>query len=355
MIWVYIFGGLVVFLILVISSTIRIIKEYERAVIFRLGRYVGTRGPGIIAVIPAIEKMNRVSLRIITLDVPTQEIMTYDNVPVEVNAVVYYRIKSPEDAIIQVNNYHMATSQIAQTTLRSVLGQAELDELLAEREKINQELQDIIDEETNPWGIKVSSVEVKNVELPQSMQRAMARQAEAERERRAKIIAAEGEHQAAEKLDAAAQVIGKTSTGIQLRYLQTLTEISSEGTNTVVFPIPINMLSDIGELIENMLPDDADTEGTSSPDQEDLMKWADEESEASPTIPEDGPEEDVPPSEARTPPPEMLEKQKEKSKEDDESETNETHDTEEQNQEENERGETGENRDEKDNGKEENS
>ncbi len=299
----YIIGGFIFFLFVVASSTIRIIKEYERAVIFRLGRYVGTRGPGLIAVIPLIEKMERVSLRIITLDVPTQEIMTYDNVPVEVNAVVYYRIKSPEDAIIQVNNYHMATSQIAQTTLRSVLGQAELDELLAEREKINQELQSIIDEETNPWGIKVSSVEVKNVELPQSMQRAMARQAEAERERRAKIIAAEGEYQAAEKLDAAAKVIGQTGTGIQLRFLQTLTEISSEGSNTVVFPIPINMLSDVHELIENMLPSDGDGDpepGDSSPEEEELMKWAGDEPEGKPPVPgEEGPEpagdEDVPP------------------------------------------------------------
>jgi regulator of protease activity HflC (stomatin/prohibitin superfamily) len=261
MIYIYVVGAVLAMTFLFLVSGIRIIKEYERGVVFRLGRYVGTRGPGIIFVIPVIETMDRVSLRIITLDVPVQEIMTYDNVPVEVNAVVYYRIKNPEDAIIQVNDYHMATSQIAQTTLRSVLGQAELDELLAEREKINQQLQSIIDEETNPWGIKVSSVEVKNVELPQSMQRAMARQAEAERERRAKIIAAEGESQAAAKLNEAAEVIGQTSTGIQLRFLQTLTEISSEGTNTVVFPLPIDMLPDMDEVMEVLTPDGDDGDG----------------------------------------------------------------------------------------------
>lgn len=256
MIYIYVVGAVLTMTFLFLVSGIRIIKEYERGVIFRLGRYVGTRGPGLVFVIPVIEVMERVSLRIITLDVPVQEIMTYDNVPVEVNAVVYYRIRNPEDAIIQVNDYHMATSQIAQTTLRSVLGQAELDELLAEREKINQELQSIIDEETNPWGIKVSSVEVKNVELPQSMQRAMARQAEAERERRAKVIAAEGESQAAAKLNEAAQVIGQTSTGIQLRFLQTLTDISSEGTNTVVFPLPIDMLPDMDEVMDLLSPDE---------------------------------------------------------------------------------------------------
>ncbi len=266
MIWVYAVGTLLAVSVLVLMSGIRIIKEYERAVIFRLGRYVGTRGPGLVFVIPVIETMDRVSLRIITLDVPTQEIMTYDNVPVEVNAVVYYRIRNAEDAIIQVNDFHLATSQIAQTTLRSVLGQAELDELLAEREKINQRLQSIIDDETNPWGVKVSSVEVKNVELPQSMQRAMARQAEAERERRAKIIAAEGESQAAAKLNEAAKVIGQTSTGIQLRFLQTLTEISSEGTNTVVFPLPIDMLPDMDEVMELLSSDDGGDETPDVPD-----------------------------------------------------------------------------------------
>jgi len=314
--WIYVLGGLVFFLFLLISSTVRIIKEYERAVIFRLGRYVGTRGPGIIAVIPLIEQMNRVSLRIITLDVPTQEIMTYDNVPVEVNAVVYYRIKSPEDAIIQVSDYHMATSQIAQTTLRSVLGQAELDELLAEREKINQKLQNIIDEETNPWGIKVSSVEVKNVELPESMQRAMARQAEAERERRAKVIAAEGEHQAAEKLDMAANVIGRTDTGIQLRFLQTMTEISSEGTNTVVFPLPIDLLPEMQNMVDSMTPggDDGGEEDENerlSSDEEDLMKWAGEDPDTEPPTSEPDLPDDVDPS---APSPDEPEQEQDESK-----------------------------------------
>ncbi|MFB6356848.1 MAG: slipin family protein [bacterium] len=237
--------GAVILIALIGVTGFRFPREYERLVVFFLGRYVGIRGPGFTYVIPFIESYEKVSLRILTLDVPAQEIMTKDNVPVEVNAVVYFRVDHPEDAIVQVNDYVMATSQIAQTTLRSVLGQAELDELLAEREKINQELQNIIDEETDPWGITVTAVEVKNVELPESMQRAMARQAEAERERRAKVIAAEGEHQAAEKLDMAAQVIGKTETGIQLRYLQTLTEVSSEGSNTIMFPIPVDMFNRI--------------------------------------------------------------------------------------------------------------
>ncbi len=237
---------------LIILSGVTIIKEYERIVVFRLGRYVGTRGPGLTYVIPVIEKKERVPLRIVTLDVPAQEVMTEDNVPVEVNAVVYFRVKKPEDAIIQISNYYKATSEIAQTTLRSVVGQSELDELLAEREQVNQQLQEIIDEQTDPWGIKVTAVEVKNVELPSSMQRAIARQAEAERERRAKIIAAEGEYQASEKLNKAAEVIGQTRVGIQLRFLQTLTEISSEGKTTVAFPLPVDVFSQLSDLLESI-------------------------------------------------------------------------------------------------------
>lgn len=249
-------AGILIVVALFLFSGVKIIKEYERAVILRLGRLVATRGPGIIFVIPFVETMDRVSLRVITLDVPAQEVMTRDNVPVEVNAVVYFRVEKPEDAIIQINDYYMATSQIAQTTLRSVLGQSELDELLAEREKINQELQEIIDEQTDPWGVKVTAVEVKNVELPDSMQRAMARQAEAERERRAKVIAAEGEHQASRKLNMAAKVIGQTEVGIQLRFLQTLTEISSEETTTIAFPIPIDTFNNLMNTVQDVDPED---------------------------------------------------------------------------------------------------
>ncbi len=251
-----IIAGVLIIIALFLFSGIKILKEYERGVIMRLGRLVGERGPGIIYVIPFVETIERVSLRVITLDVPVQEVMTRDNVPVEVNAVVYFRVQEPNDAIIQINDYYMATSQIAQTTLRSVLGQSELDELLAEREKINQQLQEIIDEQTDPWGVKVTAVEVKNVELPESMQRAMARQAEAERERRAKIIAAEGEHQASAKLNQAAQVIGQTEVGIQLRYLQTLTEISSEDTATIAFPIPVDAFSGLSDLVKQLDPED---------------------------------------------------------------------------------------------------
>jgi regulator of protease activity HflC (stomatin/prohibitin superfamily) len=270
MIFMQIIVGILIVAGLLLLSGIKILKEYERGVVFRLGRLVGERGPGIIYVIPFIETMERVSLRIITLDVPEQETMTIDNVPVEVNAVVYFRVEDPNDAIVQINNYYMATSQIAQTTMRSVIGQAELDELLAEREKLNQKLQDIIDEQTDPWGVKVTAVEIKNVELPQSMQRAMARQAEAERERRAKIIAAEGEHQAAEKLHLASKIIGQNETGIQLRFLQTLTEISSEETTTIAFPLPIDVFTQVKNVMSNLTEEDM-------PDPEDI---ADVESEA---------------------------------------------------------------------------
>lgn len=256
MLFLQVLTGIFIVVLILLVSGIKIIKEYERGVILRLGRLVGTRGPGIIYVIPVIEQIERLSLRVVTLDVPAQEVMTRDNVPVEVNAVVYFRVSDPEDAVIQINNYYMATSQIAQTTLRSVIGQAELDELLSKREKLNQKLQSIIDEETDRWGVKVTAVEIKNVELPDSMQRAMARQAEAERERRAKIIAAEGEHQASERLHKASKIIGQNETGIQLRFLQTLTEISSEETTTIAFPIPVDVFSKIMNTVSNIDPED---------------------------------------------------------------------------------------------------
>lgn len=224
-------------------SGIKILKEFERGVIFRLGRLVGARGPGIIYVIPLIEKMQRIELRTITLDVPPQDVITRDNVSVKVSAVLYFRVIDPNRAVVEVVDYMYATSQLAQTTLRSVCGQAELDELLAEREKINSQLQEILDTQTDPWGIKVSTVEVKHIDLPQDMQRAMARQAEAERERRAKVINAEGEFQAAQKLADASAVISQHPTALQLRYLQTLTEMASENNSTTIFPVPVDLLS----------------------------------------------------------------------------------------------------------------
>ncbi len=240
--------GIVVFLfvVLIVASTaIRIAQEYERGVVFRLGRYTGVRGPGLFFLIPFIERSVKVDLRVVTLDVPSQEAITRDNVTVKVNAVVYFRVVKPEDSVIKVFDHRYATSQISQTTLRSVLGQSELDELLAHREKINQTLQKIIDEQTDPWGVKVSIVEIKDVELPQTMQRAIAAQAEAERERRAKIVHAEGEHQAAEKLAEAARVMATQPMSLQLRYLQTLTVIATEKTNTIVFPLPVDILAKI--------------------------------------------------------------------------------------------------------------
>ncbi len=220
----------------------RVIKEYERGVIFRLGRYVGIRNRGLQWIIPMVDQMQRVSLREVVMDVPSQEVITRDNVSVKVNAVLYFRVLHPEKAVIQVENYLYGTSQLAQTTLRSVCGQAELDELLAERDQINRQLQEIIDQQTEPWGVKVRAVEVKQIDLPQEMQRAMAKQAEAEREKRSKIIHAEGEFQAAERLANAAEVLGRQDSALQLRYLQTLAEISTEHTSTVVFPIPIDIL-----------------------------------------------------------------------------------------------------------------
>ncbi len=232
----------IVLVLFILANAIRILREYERGVIFRLGRLIGAKGPGLILLIPIVDKMVKVSLRTVPMDVPPQDIITRDNVTVKVNAVAYFRVMDPQKAIVDVEDYIYATSQIAQTTLRSILGQAELDSLLSERDKINQELQKIIDEQTEPWGVKVSVVEVKNVDLPQEMQRAIARQAEAERERRAKVIHADGEFQAAEKINQAAEVLGKTPVGIQLRYLQTLVEISSEKNSTTLFPIPIDLV-----------------------------------------------------------------------------------------------------------------
>lgn len=225
-----------------LSSAVRVVQEYERGVIFRLGRLVGARGPGLFFLIPWAERMVKVDLRVITHEVPAQDAITKDNVTVKVNAVVYYKVIEPEAAVVKVMDHRAATSKIAQTTLRSVLGQSELDELLAHRDRINQQLQRIIDEQTEVWGVKVSAVEVRDVELPQSMQRAMARQAEAEREKRAKIIHAEGEYSAAETLAAAARIVGSQPVGLQLRYLQTLTEIATEKPATIIFPLPLDLL-----------------------------------------------------------------------------------------------------------------
>ncbi|MCK4773017.1 MAG: slipin family protein [Candidatus Latescibacteria bacterium] len=233
---------IITILVIILASAIRVLREYERGVIFRLGRLIGTKGPGLIILIPIIDKMVRVSLRVIAMDIPPQDVITKDNVSVKVNAVLYFRVLDPDKAIVEVEDFLYATSQLAQTTLRAVLGQAELDELLAERDKINTEMQRIVDEHTDAWGIKVSLVEVKHVDLPQEMQRAIARQAEAERERRAKVIHAEGEFQASAKLSQAAEILQQQPAAIQLRFLQTLTEISTEKSSTVVLPIPIDLI-----------------------------------------------------------------------------------------------------------------
>jgi regulator of protease activity HflC (stomatin/prohibitin superfamily) len=234
---------IVIFVIIFLASAIRILKEYERAVVFRLGRLIAAKGPGLIILIPIVDKMVRVSLRTIALDVPPQDIITRDNVSIKVSAVIYFRVLDASKAVVEVEDYLFATSQISQTTLRSILGQSELDELLAQRDKINKELQAIIDSHTEPWGIKVSNVEVKQIDLPVEMQRAMARQAEAERERRAKVINAEGEFQASQKLADAAKVISEFPMALQLRYLQTLAEIASENNSTTIFPVPIDLLA----------------------------------------------------------------------------------------------------------------
>jgi len=234
----------IIFVLLVLlPASIKIVYQYEAGVIFRLGRLEKTRSPGIRFIIPFIDRMRKIDTRTITLDVPSQEAMTRDNVTVKVNAVVYFRVMHPEAAVVEVYDYRLATFQIAQTTLRSVLGQSDLDELLAQREKLNQKLQEIIDEQTEPWGIKVSVVEVKDVELPPTMQRAMAAQAEAERERRAKVIHAEGEFEASQRLAEAGSIIAREPTTLQLRYLQTLTEIASEKNSTVIFPLPLDLIS----------------------------------------------------------------------------------------------------------------
>jgi regulator of protease activity HflC (stomatin/prohibitin superfamily) len=230
---------------LLLTSAIKVLREYERGVIFRLGRVIGAKGPGLIFLIPIIDKMVKVPLRTVTMDVPPQDVITRDNVTVKVNAVIYFRVLDPNRAVLEVENYLYATSQIAQTTLRSTLGESDLDELLSQREKINKELQQVIDKHTEPWGIKVSTVEVKNVDLPQEMQRAIARQAEAERERRAKVINAEGELQASHKLLEAAVVIAKQPIALQLRYLQTLSEIATENNSTTIFPVPIDLFEPI--------------------------------------------------------------------------------------------------------------
>ncbi len=233
---------IVVLILMLIASAIRILKEYERGVIFRLGRLIDSKGPGIILLIPLIDKMVKVSLRTVVMDVPPQDVITKDNVSVQVNAVLYFRVVDPSKSVVEVENYLFATSQLAQTTLRSVVGQISLDDLLTERDKINAQLQEIIDQHSDPWGIKVSLVEVKHIDLPEEMKRSMAKQAEAERERRAKIIAAEGEYQAAQKLTDAARIIDETPSALQLRYLQTLVEIGVEKNTTTVFPLPIDLI-----------------------------------------------------------------------------------------------------------------
>jgi len=242
---------LVILGIFFLTSALKVVREYDRGVIFRLGRLVGAKGPGLIILIPLIDKMVKVSLRVITLDIPTQDIITKDNVSVKVNAVLYFRVVDPQKAIVEVEDYLFATGQLAQTTLRSILGQVELDELLSNREEINDKMQKIVDEQTDAWGIKVSLVELKHVDLPTEMQRAMAKQAEAERDRRAKIIHAEGEFQASEKLAAAAEIIGRQPAALQLRYLQTLTEVAAENNSTLVFPFPIEFLKAFSKMADN--------------------------------------------------------------------------------------------------------
>lgn len=253
--------AILVFAAIIISAAVKITQEYERGVVFRLGRYVGIRGPGLVVLIPFVERMVKVDLRILTLDIPSQEVITRDNVTVKVNAVAYFRALDPERVVLEVNDYIRATSQIAQTTLRSILGQSELDELLSERDQINERLQEIIDEQTEPWGVKVHIVEVKDVELPDVMQRAMARQAEAERDKRARIINAEGEYQAAERLHEAAVVIAQEPTALQIRYLQTLNDVAVANNSTILFPIPIDLLDafrGMARSIEAMAPAAAD-------------------------------------------------------------------------------------------------
>ena len=243
--------GLIIFLILLIASAVRVLKEYERGVIFRLGRVINSKGPGIIFLIPLIDKMVKISLRTIVMDVPPQDVITKDNVSVQINAVLYFRVVNPTKSVIEVENYLFATSQLAQTTLRSIAGQVELDELLMDRDRINQQLQQIIDTHSDPWGIKVSLVEIKHIDLPEEMKRAMAKQAEAERERRAKVIAAEGEFQAAGKLTKAAKIIDETPSALQLRFLQTLVEVGAEKNTTTIFPLPLELFTPFLDKIKS--------------------------------------------------------------------------------------------------------
>jgi len=242
---------ILILLFFLLYSSVKVLKEYERGVVFRLGRLIGAKGPGIFLLIPVIDRMTKVSLRTVVLDVPPQDIITKDNVSIKVNAVVYFRVMDPNRAVVEVEDYLYATSQLAQTTLRSILGQAELDELLSAREKINTELQQILDEATDAWGIKVTQVEIKHVDLPQEMQRAMAKQAEAERERRAKVINAEGEFQASTRLFEAAEILNKQPVTIQLRFLQTLREIATENNSTIIFPVPIDLVKPFIKILES--------------------------------------------------------------------------------------------------------
>jgi len=256
---------LAIFALIVLSSAIKVLREYERGVIFRLGRLMDQKGPGLILLIPFIDRMVKIDLRTITLNIPPQEVITRDNVPTSVNAVCYFRVIDPNRAITDVENFLVATSQISQTSLRAVLGKAELDEILAERERLNESLQKIIDEQTEPWGVKVTTVEIKDVEIPEQMQRAMARQAEAERERRAKIINSEGEYQAAEKLTQAADIISRNPASLQLRYLQTLLEISGNQNSTVIFPLPMDLISAFQSNMKDLPSVLARTDNPSNP------------------------------------------------------------------------------------------
>mgnify|MGYP001255858705 CR=1 FL=1 len=250
----------VIFVVLIMASSIKVMREYERAVVFRLGRFLRAKGPGLFLLFPLIDRMVRVSLRLVTLDVPSQDIITRDNVTVKVNAVLYFRVLDPQKAVIEVEDFLYATSQLAQTTLRSVLGESELDDLLAEREKINQQLQVILDKQTDPWGIKVTNVEIKHVDLPSEMQRAIAKQAEAERERRAKVIHAEGELQASKKLVEAADVMSTNSGSMQLRYLQTLADMSNTNSSTIVFPLPMELMTTFLKENKPFTPDNPEPE-----------------------------------------------------------------------------------------------
>ena len=250
----FIYAAALLLVLFFLSSAVKILNEYERGVVFRLGRVIGSKGPGLILLIPAVDKMVRVDLRVVAMDVPAQDVITRDNVTIKVSAVLYFRVIDPNRAIVGVENYLYATSQLSQTTLRSVCGQVELDELLAEREKINAHLQTILDKDTEPWGVKVAKVEIKNIDLPQEMQRAIAKQAEAERERRAKVIDAEGEFQAAQKLSDAAKIIGQNPIALQLRYLQTLREVAAENNSTTIFPVPIDLLTPFMQMAKMLTP-----------------------------------------------------------------------------------------------------